>query len=85
MDLPLFPNYQIILTGYSISHFIRERLSITSARLGGVGGLSRNADTADAGEGGGGVSDKMLTLLTLGSEGVEKSGVRAEIKRKLYK
>ena len=63
----------------------RERSSITSARLGGVGGLSRNADTADAGEGGGGVSDKMLTLLTLGSEGVEKSGVRAEIKRKLYK
>ena len=53
--------------------------------FGGVGGLSRNADTADAGEGGGGVSDKMLTLLTLGSEGVEKSGVRAEIKRKLYK
>ena len=50
-----------------------------------MGGLSRNADTADAGEGGGGVSDKMLTLLTLGSEGVEKSGVRAEIKRKLYK
>ena len=45
-------------------------------------GLSQNADTADAGEGGGGVSDKMLTL---GSEGVEKSGVRAEIKRKLYK
>ena len=64
---------------------IRERSSITSARLGGVGGLSRNADTADAGEGGGGVSDKMLTLLTLGSEGVEKSWVRAEIKRKLYK
>ena len=64
---------------------LRERSSITSARLGGVGGLSRNADTADAGEGGGGVSDKMLTLLTLGSEGVEKSGVRAEIKRKLYK
>ena len=64
---------------------LRERSSITSARLGGVGGLSRNADTADAGEGGGGVSDKMLTLLTLGSEGVEKSWVRAEIKRKLYK
>ena len=36
---------------------LRDRSSITSARLGGVGGLSRNADTADAGEGGGGVSD----------------------------
>ena len=45
-------------------------------------GCSRNADTADAGEGGGGVSDKMLTLLTLGSGGVEKSRLRAEIKRK---
>ena len=53
-----------------------------SAHL-GVGGLIRNADTADAGEGGGGVSDKMLTLLTLGSEGVEKFGLRAKIKRKL--
>ena len=41
-----------------------------------------NADTADAGEGGGGVSDKMLTLLILGSGGVEKSWLRAEIKRK---
>ena len=44
-----------------------------------MGGLSRNADTADAGEGGGGVSDKMLTLLTLGSEWVGKSGLRAVI------
>ena len=35
--------------------YIRERSSITSARLGGVGGLSQNADTADALEGGGGV------------------------------
>ena len=70
---------------YCQSIKLRERSSITSARLGGVGGLSRNADTADAGEGGRGVSDKMLTLLTLGSEGVEKSWVRAEIKRKLYK
>ena len=34
---------------------VRERSSITSARLGGVGGLSQNADTADALEGGGGV------------------------------
>ena len=33
-------------------------------------------------EGGGGVSDKLLTLLTLGSGGVGKSGPRAEIKRK---
>ena len=53
-----------------------------SARLGGVGGLIKNADTADAGEGGGGVSDEMLTLLILGSGGVEKSWLRAEIKRK---
>ena len=37
--------------------------------------LSRNADTADAGEGGGGVSDKMLTLLTLGSRGVKMLGL----------
>ena len=50
--------------------------------FGGVGGLSRNADTADAGEGVGGVSDEMLTLLILGSGGVEKSWLRAEIKRK---
>ena len=48
-----------------------------------MGGLIRNADTADAGERGGGVSDKMLTLLTLGSGGVEKSVLRAEIKTKL--
>ena len=47
-----------------------------------VGGLSQNADTADAWYGGWGVSDKMLTLLTLGSGGVEKPRVRAEIKRK---
>ena len=44
-----------------------------SARL---GGLSQNADTADAGEG---VSGKMLTL---GSGGVGKLGLRANIKRK---
>ena len=61
---------------------IRERSSIMSARLGRVGGLIKNADTADAGEGGGGVSDEMLTLLILGSGGVEKSWLRAEIKRK---
>ena len=48
-----------------------------------MGGLIRNADTADAGEGCGGVPDKMLTLLTLASGGLEKSGLRAEIKRKL--
>ena len=30
-----------------------------------------------------GVPDKMLTLLTLASGGLEKSGLRAEIKRKL--
>ena len=43
----------------------------------GVGGLSQNADTADTGERGLGVSDKMLILLMLGSAGVEKSGLRA--------
>ena len=53
-----------------------------SACLRGVGGLIKNADTADAGEGGEGVSDEMLTLLILGSERVEKSWLRAEIKRK---
>ena len=47
-----------------------------------MGGLNQNADTADAGKGVEGVSDKMLTLLTLGSEGVEILGVRAEIKGK---
>ena len=40
-----------------------------SARFGRVRGLNQNADTTDAGEGGGGVSDQMLTLLTLGSGG----------------
>ena len=40
-----------------------------------MGGLRQNSDTADAGEGGGGVSDKMLTVLTLGSGGVGKSGL----------
>ena len=39
----------------NLAFIIRERSSITSARLGGVGGLSQNADTADALEGGGGV------------------------------
>ena len=53
-----------------------------SALLGGLGGLIKNADTADAWEGGGGVSDKMLTLPMLGSGGVAKSWLRAEIKRK---
>ena len=47
-----------------------------------MGGPTKNADTADAGEGVGGVSDEMLTLLILGSGGVEKSWPRAEIKRK---
>ena len=38
----------------------------------GRGVLAKNADTADAdaGEGGWGVSDKMLTLLMLGSGGL---------------
>ena len=52
-----------------------------SARFGGVEGLNQNADTADAVEGVEGVSDQMLTLLILGSGGMEKWGLRAEIKR----
>ena len=51
-----------------------------SARFGGMGGLNQNADTTDAWEGG--LSDQILTLLTLGSGGMEKLGLRAEIKRK---
>ena len=47
--------------------------------------LNQNADTGDVGEGCGVVSDQMLTLLTLGSGGMEKLGLRAEIKKKLYK
>ena len=39
----------------------RERSSITSACLEGVGGLSQNADIADALEGGGRVDAKILT------------------------
>ena len=31
----------------SVLYLFRERSSITSARLGGVGGLSQNADSAD--------------------------------------
>ena len=50
-----------------------------------MGGLSQNVDTADAGEGRWGISDKMLTLLKLGSRGVGKWGLREEIKRQLYK
>ena len=46
-----------------------------SARLGGMGGLSQNSGTADA--------DKMLTLMTLGSGGAGKAGLRAEIKEKM--
>ena len=44
--------------------------------------MNQNADTTDAGEGGGGVSDQMLTLLTPDSGGMEMLGLRAEIKRK---
>ena len=50
-----------------------------SAWFGGMGGLNQNADTADVWEGVEGVSDQMLTL---GSGGMEKLGLRAEIKRK---
>ena len=44
--------------------------------LRGGRGLSQNAETADDGEGGRGVFDEMLTP---GSGGVGKSGLRAEI------
>ena len=50
-----------------------------STHLGWVG-LIKNADTANAGMWG--VSDRMLTLLTLGGGGLGKSGLRGEIKRK---
>ena len=53
-----------------------------SAHLGGVGGPIKNAATGDAGEGGAGVSDEMLTLLILGSGRGGKSWLTAEIKRK---
>ena len=49
------------------------------------GGLIQNTDTADAGKGGGGVSDKMKTLLTLGSGVVGKLGTAEKIKIRLYK
>ena len=68
--------------GFWVVFGVRERSSIMSAHLGGVGGPIKNADTADAGEGGGGVSDEMLTLLILGSGRGEKSWLTAEIKRK---
>ena len=42
----------------SVYDIIRERSSITSAGLGGVVGLSQNADTADALEGSGGSDSK---------------------------
>ena len=52
-----------------------------SARLGWMGGLSLNADTADAVERGGWrVSDKMLTLLMLGSGGMGKSSLKHKSK-----
>ena len=54
------PNHQ------NISETIREHSSITSARLGG--GLSQNADTADALEGG---LSQNADMLTLGRESVE--------------
>ena len=56
---------------------ISECSNISSACLGG-GALSKNADNADAWEGGWwwwGDSDKMLTLLTLGSAGVKMLGL----------
>ena len=38
---------------------VRERSSITSAHWRGVGGLTENADAADASRGGGGSQDKI--------------------------
>ena len=55
-----------------LEHSLRERSSIMSASFFGGEGLIKNADTADAGEG---VSDKMLTLLILGSGGVKSHGL----------
>ena len=43
----------------------------------GMGGLSQKFDNAAAGEGEGGVSDKMLTLLMLGGRGVGNFGPKA--------
>ena len=54
---------------------ILESVQILCQRVWGGGGLIQNADTADT-------EDKMLTL---GSGGVWKLGLRAEIKRKWYK
>ena len=51
--------------------------------FGGGAGLNKNADTADAGEGGWGISDKMWTLLTLGSSGVGNQKKLIEIITKL--
>ena len=62
-------------------NYVRERLSIASDRLGG-GVLRQNAETANAGEGGLGVYDKMLTL---GGERIEILGVRASTKIIGYK
>ena len=58
---------------------LRERSSITSARFGGVGGLSQNADTADALEGGWGGLSQNADMLTLGRERVGEFKHRASI------
>ena len=50
-----------VKTASGVDRMVRERSSITSARFGGVGSLSQNADNADALEGGGGFIAKMLT------------------------
>ena len=42
-----------------VNYYLRERSSITSARLGGGGGSGQNADAADALDGG--VGAKMMT------------------------
>ena len=57
----------------------RERSSITSARLGGVGGLSQNADTADALEGWVGGLSQNADMLTLWRERVGELKHRASI------
>ena len=45
------------------------------------GGLSKIADTADGGDGGWQVSDKMMTLLMPGTKGVGSQKIRQRIER----
>ena len=49
----------IVYTSQNQMRKVRERSSITSAHWRGVGGLTENADAADASRGGGGSQDKI--------------------------